>query len=358
MDEGLTGLRHIASQLSRYAWCVHLPFAIISIYVFCFLRVIHCADHDGGRPASREIQGPLFTCITILSNMSSLFLLHVVVFIGCCCIAAVAFPIATSLRPRLIGSSSKLQQASKARNSKQAKSKKGKGKESSQIVLESCLEASLDKKDVLLVVDANNVRGKSDFKMTNRDLLIQLKSWRKSRFPNINIICVVDHGSLPALFSYDGLGLVEFAGPNRTADDVIAQSARWFSNTSMGEASSDYEEENKDCDVFIVTSDGGLRQRCLAANRPGNFKRKRKMKQNVKSFTSFQLLASLERIQEMEDNRSHKLQFTLEEKLFQVESDIRLYERQQPPWPSRQAKLDAMATGPWRECSCSIRRCV
>jgi hypothetical protein len=199
------------------------------------------------------------------------------------------------------------------------------------------------------MVDANNVRGKEDFKMTNRDLLLTLKAWRDSSYPNINIVCAIDHGSVPAIIPYEGLGLIEFAGPNRTADDVIAQSARWFSNASISETYK-YEEENLNCDTFIITSDGGLKLRCLSANRPGNFKRKRKVKENVKVFASPQLLASFKKITTVDDptESSNKFQSMLEAKISEVENDLRLYERQRPPWPSRQAKLNAMALGPWK----------
>lgn len=219
--------------------------------------------------------------------------------------------------------------------------------------LESCIEISLEaEKEVILVVDANNVRGKEDFKMTNRDLLVKLKAWRSNFYPKLNIVCSIDHGSIPALFSYDGLGLVEFAGPNRTADDVIAQSARWFSNASMADPYNKVEEKNRDVDIFVVTSDGGLRTRCLRANRPGNFKKKRKVKENVKVFASPQLLKSFEQVKEptidKEMETSNTLQSLFEEAVFELESDLRMYERLQPPWPNRQAKEDALAAGPWK----------
>eukprot|EP00980_Cylindrotheca_fusiformis_P004679 scaffold992_cov116-Cylindrotheca_fusiformis.AAC.14 len=223
--------------------------------------------------------------------------------------------------------------------------------------LESCLETSLNAgKEAILVVDANNVRGKEDFKMTNSDLLKKLRDWKSQCYPSLNIVCCIDHGSLPAIFPYDGLGLVEFAGPNRTADDVIAQSARWFTNASVSDDQRGYEEQNKDLDVFIVTSDGGLRIRCLRANnRMGNSRKKRQLKENIKVFASPQLLQSFEQIKsvtiEHDIRPSNSLHMLFEQTVLEVESDLRMYEQLRPPWPSAQAKLDAQVAGPWK---CSV----
>jgi hypothetical protein len=90
---------------------------------------------------------------------------------------------------------------------------------------------------MILLVESNNVRGKEDFQLTNSGLLKKLQWWRRQSFSSdsnsnrttrMNIVCVMDHGSQAGTFSYEGLGLVVFAGPNRTADDVIAQATRWM----------------------------------------------------------------------------------------------------------------------------------
>ncbi|KAL3927326.1 MAG: hypothetical protein SGBAC_013131 [Bacillariaceae sp.] len=217
--------------------------------------------------------------------------------------------------------------------------------------LESCLNSSLNvaKRDVVLMVDSNNVRGKDDFKLTNSQLLSELKTWRQQFYPNLSIVCHVDHGSSPDIFIYDGLGLVEFAGPNRVADDVIAQSTRWLSNVTIRD-DNEYVEENLDIDVFVVTSDGGLRTRCLRSNGPANFKRKSKVKENVKVFASQQLLKSIERIgkQNQTNKEKNSLHETLERQVLQVEMDLRSYEQLRPPWKNQKAKAAAMAAGPWK----------
>jgi hypothetical protein len=264
------------------------------------------------------------------------------ILFACCCFAASALQ--CSQHPNQNRLPSKLHAAKATSRAK----KLPKSERQFQNALESCLDTSLAaEKEVILIVDSNNVRGKEDFKMTNRDLLVKLKAWKSHCYPNLNIVCSIDHGSIPAVFSYDDLGLVEFAGPNRTADDVIAQSARWFSNASMS-GTHKYEEENKDLDIFIVTSDGGLRTRCLRTNQSGNFKRKQKMKENVKVFASPQLLKSFEQVKDSITDTEMVFQSVFEQKVLELETDLRLYERQQPPWPSRQAKLDALTAGPWK----------
>ena len=97
----------------------------------------------------------------------------------------------------------------------------------------SSSSASADGRPTLLIVDTNNVRGKSDFAIWNCDLLPLLTSLRNQYQPRseqqqqhlLHIVYVMDHGCRPQVFDYED-GLIVFAGPHRTADDVIAQATR------------------------------------------------------------------------------------------------------------------------------------
>jgi hypothetical protein len=236
--------------------------------------------------------------------------------------------------------------------------------------LDSWIDTSLqEEKEIVLLVDSNNVRGKEDFQLTNSGLLKKLQWWHRQSFSDIesrtrmNIVCVVDHGSKAGAFSYEGLGLVVFAGPNRTADDVIAQATRWMAPSPEEFNSVDREGVEKTNDkrnVFVVTSDGELRMRCLRSNRPGNMKRKKRPTNNVKVFGSPQLLPFLEKSDDSlqdpnidreeagNDQRTAKRQLLLESKLLEVEKDIREYERKRPPYKNREEQLEALASGVWK----------
>jgi hypothetical protein len=244
------------------------------------------------------------------------------------------------------------------------------GKKDSKNSLDSWIDTSLqEEKEIVLLVDSNNVRGKEDFRLTNSGLLKKLQWWRRQSFSSdsnrtrMNIICAVDHGSQAGAFFYEGLGLVVFAGPNRTADDVIAQATRWMAPSPDEFDSIDRQDVTKTNDrrnVFVVTSDGELRMRCLRSNRPGNMKRKKRPTNNVKVFGSPQLLPFFEKLddslqhpnlyreEEAESQRMASSQLLLESKILEVEKDIREYERKRPPYKSREEHLEALASGEWK----------
>ena len=93
---------------------------------------------------------------------------------------------------------------------------------------ERCIDDSQEQgRDVVVLVDSNNVRGKTDFQWTNRDLLKLLRVWKSSQDQSVEVICVVDHGLQAQAFPYE-FGLIVLAGPHRTADDVIAAATKWI----------------------------------------------------------------------------------------------------------------------------------
>jgi len=112
----------------------------------------------------------------------------------------------------------------------------------------------------VVLVDANNVRGMDGgFRLTNYDLLRALSVWQRSETTTNNnkrssaaaemvLVCVMDHGTLPCISSYQGVNVV-FAGPDRTADDVIAEDCQWWLSRNF--------------DVLVATSDRELVDRCI-----------------------------------------------------------------------------------------------
>lgn len=196
--------------------------------------------------------------------------------------------------------------------------------------LEACIDTCLEQgNDAILLVDANNVRGKTDFEWTNHDLLQLLRAYKRSqKAGNLEIICVMDHGSRPQTFPYD-FGLLVWAGPNQTADDVIAAATRWLT------ASAD------DACLFVITSDRELRQRCLRNNCPGNtgIKKKRRQKDSIKVFPSTSLVSSLSEqkidLQQCgagEIQRQDKDAAKIEARFLELEVELRQFSSLQPFW--------------------------
>ena len=104
----------------------------------------------------------------------------------------------------------------------------------------------------LIIVDVNNVRGKSHFQWTHEGLIERAIQWRNTRphggGASVPLALVVDHGNLPSLHTSgpldDRVGIF-FSGPKKKADDVIVSLIR-------------------DCDLktMVVTADQDLKARC------------------------------------------------------------------------------------------------
>ncbi len=202
--------------------------------------------------------------------------------------------------------------------------------------LDACIHESIQSGlPTILIVDSNNVRGKDDFKTWNCDLLQRLSSYRRDQKENLHLIYAIDHGCRSQIFEYPD-GLIVFAGPHRTADDIIVQATRYFVSQDLSSQ------------LVVVTSDGELKQRCLRqADGGGKYKRK-KLKGSsgggVKVFGSPSLVSLLKGIQ-VEVSQCQNFVY---EELSRVESDIRWYTTLHPPYQSGYEQVEAEKHGLWQ----------
>lgn len=135
----------------------------------------------------------------------------------------------------------------------------------------SCITSSTSAYSTLTIVDAENVRGKSNFRLRHDELVDAVGWWAESQNcdDSHHHFCslVVDHGSKPSSFyhplknttkySADGIAIL-FSGPNEKADDVIAR--------DVGQIASESVLNGSDLKIIrVVTSDQGLRSRCRVA---------------------------------------------------------------------------------------------
>ncbi|KAL7528895.1 hypothetical protein ACHAWF_002752 [Thalassiosira exigua] len=147
---------------------------------------------------------------------------------------------------------------------------------------------------VAIVIDAENVRGKTSFELDHADLLDRVLSWTRARGrAQGRTIVVVDHGAEGSahLLSHsthsqgrggDGEGgtakeeeggeevereeeveeeeeaamCVTFSGPNRKADDVVARDVGWLASETDARR------------IVVITADRELAWRCRRAVRP------------------------------------------------------------------------------------------
>ena len=104
-----------------------------------------------------------------------------------------------------------------------------------------------------ILIDVENLRGKSGFSLTHADVLSSLSTWsHRSRLPG-RLTLVMDHGSeATGLWLPDADYAVVFAGRSQKADDVIAQDlVPYFCDLPV---------------VTVVTADHNLIQRCRRAS--------------------------------------------------------------------------------------------
>ena len=128
--------------------------------------------------------------------------------------------------------------------------------------------ALTQKEDIVIVIDVENVRGKTSFELDHCDLLDRLVIWTSLRHNALGrTLAVVDHGSKSsAHLLHDGYKntnkaalCVSFAGPEDKADDVIARDVRWLLTSSTTQH------------IVVITADQELAWRCRFACRSSDF---------------------------------------------------------------------------------------
>ena len=107
--------------------------------------------------------------------------------------------------------------------------------------------------DGVLLIDGDNVRGKSLFGLSHASLLARTARWSARNKLSGNVVVLVDHGTLPSAYHLPSLASVAiaFSGPQLSADDVAARDVAWF--------------HARGHDLMLVTADSGLAQRCRRA---------------------------------------------------------------------------------------------
>ena len=110
----------------------------------------------------------------------------------------------------------------------------------------------------ILIVDGENVRGKSLFQLSHTQLMARLARWSARHKLADRVVLLVDHGTQPSAFHLPRLGglSVVFSGPTLSAGDVAARDLEWL--------------HGRGHDVLLVTADSGLAQRCRLAGRAGS----------------------------------------------------------------------------------------
>ncbi len=103
--------------------------------------------------------------------------------------------------------------------------------------------------DAVFLIDVENVRGKSNFELTHRELLKRITAWTKANNLQNRVSMVVDHGSIHSSYYLPEGGLsISFAGSRMKADDVLARDVAYFSRN-----------------VIVITADNDLMSRCRNA---------------------------------------------------------------------------------------------
>lgn len=101
----------------------------------------------------------------------------------------------------------------------------------------------------VILIDGDNVRGKTKFRLSKEELTDRVQRWIASSSLSGLVVLMFDHGSKHSSFFIPDSSLaVVFSGPGRTADDVITRDVGWF--------------QAKQQDVVVVTEDNGLKRRC------------------------------------------------------------------------------------------------
>ena len=103
----------------------------------------------------------------------------------------------------------------------------------------------------LVLIDGDNVRGKTAFAVSAQSLLAQTRTFAATQ----DAVLYIDHGLAAECQPVDDKLRVVFAGTAQSADDCIVRDVAYLL------------EENPSLSVSVVTSDSGLIARCRKAAR-------------------------------------------------------------------------------------------
>ena len=118
-----------------------------------------------------------------------------------------------------------------------------------QLVL-SPLISDTRKSNGVILIDGDNVRGKTKFQLSKEELCDRVQEWMTISSLSGLVVLMFDHGSKHSgTFIPDSKLAVVFSGPGRSADDVITRDVGWFQNIQQR-------------DVVVITEDNGLKRRC------------------------------------------------------------------------------------------------
>ena len=155
---------------------------------------------------------------------------------------------------------------------------------SSEAQIPAITERILDltqKEDIAIVIDVENVRGKTSFELDHCDLLDRLVIWTSLRQNAYGrTLAVVDHGSKSSAHllhndynaTNDTALCVSFAGPLVKADDIIARDVRWLLSSTAAQH------------IVVITADQELSWRCRSATRSADSKQLNSIMRKLTSF--------------------------------------------------------------------------
>ena len=146
--------------------------------------------------------------------------------------------------------------------------------------------------NLAILIDAENLRGKTNFELSHADLFDRILIWAQLRnYAHGRTIVVVDHGSEASahfLSKKQQRGVcITFAGPQVKADDIIARDTEWLLHQQNVHS------------VLVITADRELSFRCRHfANLDGVSTNKERRKLKKKSRKGRQL--AIQRYNELE----------------------------------------------------------
>jgi Icc-related predicted phosphoesterase len=134
-------------------------------------------------------------------------------------------------------------------NSRSARNKRVAQKNAAQVSINDKRMRWALETDAVFLIDLENVRGKSQFELTHRELLKRTTIWTKANNLHDRVSLIVDHGSVHSSYYLPEGGLsVTFAGTRMKADDVLARDVPYF-----------------DRNTIVITADNDLMSRCRNA---------------------------------------------------------------------------------------------
>ena len=126
---------------------------------------------------------------------------------------------------------------------------------------------------VLVIIDGDNVRGKTRFRLSKDQLCVAVQKWLSMYQLQDKVCLLYDHGSKQCAYQLSDSGLVVAFSGEKKVDDIIVRDIQYYQSQMTASTNSNATFKS----IIVVTEDRELKKRCRKVSLDNNKLKAKKM---------------------------------------------------------------------------------